>query len=142
MFEFWVKLFGLLTPVMQIVMTYILYKLIVRVDSLIDSRFFTTTERFGEVKLSDFNISQGEFQEMIGIAIGVIVQAGLRVHDYTSEVYCDDGIQTLDYTFKTTSATPELLADLQLEINRRLAEYEVEHGLSAHSVVFSVESAT
>ena len=45
MFEFWVKLFALLTPVMQIVMTYILYKLIVRVDSLIDSRFFTTTER-------------------------------------------------------------------------------------------------
>ncbi len=45
MFEFWVKLFALLTPVMQIVMTYILYKLIVRLASLIESRFFTTTER-------------------------------------------------------------------------------------------------
>ena len=62
MFEFWVKLFALLTPVMQIVMTYILYKLIVRVDSLIDSRFFTTTEGIREIQLRDFNISQHVFK--------------------------------------------------------------------------------
>ena len=52
-----------------------------------------------------------------------------------------DGIEMLGYTFKTAQATPEFLADLQLEINRRLVDYEVEHSLPVPNVVFSVESA-
>ena len=78
---------------------------------------------------------------MMGVAISAIIESGLKVRGYVSEIYLDDGIEMLGYTFKTAQATPEFLADLQLEINRRLVDYEVEHSLPVPNVVFSVESA-
>lgn len=92
-----------------------------------------------EFDVSVYGITKLAYQAMIKLVRETLKEFGVFEKGGGLTSYDDDGELTLSYSIITGAGNPDLLADMQIRINEKLVDYEIEHEIAPHNVIFSVE---